>query len=116
MATSIRNRDRSSRRCKEAFRAVTTLRQTEILRRCDNRRQLRYASVNARADLDGSQSNHFVATRLSAAVSHSYCLRALSLGAADSGARRTLRWNRWVAGAAAESEIFDWRLPRSHRG
>src|SRR6267378_4357472 len=44
-----------------------------------------FSSLNARPHLDGSQSNHASPARFSAVVSHTYCVRTLSVGFADPG-------------------------------
>src|SRR6267154_1403774 len=71
---------------------------------------------NARPHLDGSQSNHAVASRLPSDFFDSDLLRTLPLGASRSGSRRTKRRHRRPARAETESAFFARRLPRSDCG
>src|SRR5712672_4305118 len=71
---------------------------------------------NARPHLDGSQSNHAIASRLPSDFFDSDFLRTLPLGASRSRSRRTKRRNRWPARAQTKSALFARRLSRSDRG
>src|SRR6267154_3096371 len=73
-------------------------------------------SHNARPHLDGSQSNHAVASRLPSALPDSDFLRTLPLGASGAGGGGTKRRNRRPARAKIESALFARRVSRSDRG